>query len=113
MTFFDSEQRMLLTKATEHHPPYFESYRNLFGAEPNREFSFIAQHMVIQESVAREMLVRIERHIPGDGNWAWKILRSLPATGDNLFSEYETYGHFIKNHYPDRVHFVDRMWQRD
>lgn len=113
MTFFDPSGRMLLTKTTEYHPPYFETYRRILGEEPNREYSFITQHMLIQKSIAREMLDRIEQHVKGDGNWAWKIIRSLPQTGDNLFSEYETYGHYVKNHYPERVAIVERSWSRD
>jgi hypothetical protein len=112
MRFFDDSGRMLLTKAKEHHTPYFETYRRLLGEDPGREFSFIAQHILVQKSVAREMMARIEAHVPGDGNWAWKIMRSLPPQGVNLFSEYETYGHYVKNHYPDRVRFIERTWQR-
>lgn len=113
MRFFDSAGRMLLTKANEYHAPYFDTYRRLFGEEPNREFSFIAQHMLVQKSVAREMLKRIEQRTGGDHNWAWKIMRSLPSAGDNLFSEYETYGHYVKNHHPGRIAFVERSWQRE
>src|SRR6266487_785735 len=85
LRFFDSAGRMLLTKATEYHAPYFETYRRLLGEDPKREFSFISQHMLVQKSVAREMLSRIEQRVEGKGNWAWKIMRSLPETGDNLF----------------------------
>ena len=113
MRFFDDEGRMLLTKAKEYHPPYFETYRRLLGAEPNREFSLIAQHMVVQKSVAREMLQRIEQHVAGADSWPWKIMRSLPETGDNLFSEYETYGHYIKAAHPTRIRCVERNWLRD
>jgi hypothetical protein len=110
--FFDAEGRMLLTKATEYHEPYFQTYRNLFGVDANREFSLIAQHMVVQKSIAREMLTRIEARFEGGDNWAWKIMRALPNAGDNLFSEYETYGHYVKNNFPDRVRFIDRAWLR-
>lgn len=113
LRFFDSAGRMLLTKATEYHAPYFETYRRLFGEEANREFSCIAQHMLVQKSVAREMLGRIEQRVEGRGNWAWKIMKSLPETGDNLFSEFETYGHYVKNHYSERVAFVERSWLRE
>ncbi len=112
LRFFDPAGRMLLTKAQEHYLPYFETYRSLFGTEPHREFSFIAQHILVQKSVAREMLSRIEQRVPGTGNWAWKLMRALPSTGKNLFSEYETYGHYIKNYHPERVVFVERPWQR-
>lgn len=113
MKFFDAQGRMVLTRATEYHAPYFETYRRLFGTDARREFSFIAQHVLVQKSIAREMLGAIEQHVAGEGNWAWKIMRSLPTMGDNLFSEYETYGHYVKNHYPDRVVFVDRPWLRE
>ena len=112
LRFFDPAGRMMLTKAEEYYPLYFQTYRSLFGSEPNREFSFIAQHMLVQKSVAREMMSRIEQRVPGTGNWAWKLMSALPSAGKNLFSEYETYGHYLKNHYPDRVVFVERPWQR-
>ncbi len=113
MRFFDAEGRMLLTKAAEHHPPYFETYRRLLGADPCREFSLIAQHMVVQKSVVREMLARIELHVEGAEAWPWKIMRSLPNTGDNLFSEYEMCGHYVKNFHPGRVRIVSRNWRRE
>jgi hypothetical protein len=113
MRFFDSNGRMLLTKAMEYHAPYFETYRRLFNADPNREFSFISQHMLVQKSIAREMLEKIERQTAGNENWAWKIMRSLPPIDDlHLFSEFETYGHYVKNNHPARVAFVERVWWR-
>jgi hypothetical protein len=39
-------------------------------------------------------------------------MRTLPTQGHSLFSEYETYGHYVKNHHPERVRFVDRPWRR-
>lgn len=112
LRFFDNAGRMLLTRAAEHHAPYFETYRKVLGEEPRREFSFIAQHMLVQKSIARAMLRQIENLRPGAENWAWKIMRALPDRGLNLFSEYETYGHYVKQHHPDRVVFVDRQWSR-
>jgi hypothetical protein len=112
MRFFDDAGRMLLTKATEYHTPYFDTYRTLLGEEPNREFSFIAQHLVVQKSVVREMLDRVEQRFTGEGNWAWKVMRALPERGLSLFSEYETCGHYLKNHFPQRAVFVERSWSR-
>jgi len=113
LDFFDVAGRMLLTRAAEHHPPYFATYQRLLQASPHREFSLIAQHMVVQKSVAREMLAQIQQRADGGNHWAWSIMHHLPAEGDNLFSEYETYGHYLKNHYPDRVRFIERPWLRD
>jgi hypothetical protein len=112
-TFFDESGRMTFTTAEEEHAPYFDNYRNLLGEEPNREFSFIAQHMIVQKSVAREMLSRIETRFPGDESWAWKIVRNLEGSGTNLFSEYEILGHFVKNHYPERTTYRSLSWLRE
>jgi hypothetical protein len=113
LQFFNSTGQMLLTKAKEFHPPYFDTYQRLVGHEPDRSFSCIAQHMIIQKSIAREMLDRIHQRVNAGKNWAWSIMLNLPEQGDNLFSEYETYGHYIKQYYPERVEFVERRWLRE
>ena len=46
-------------------------------------------------------------------SWAWKIMRHLEGTTRNLFSEYETLGHFIKNHYAERAVYRKLAWLRD
>lgn len=112
LEFFDGQGRMLLTKAAEFHRPYFQTYENLLGRPAQREFSFIAQHMLVQKSVLREMLGEIEAHCPGPDNWAWKIMRNLGGEGSNRFSEYETYGHYLKAKYPERVVFRELPWLR-
>ncbi|MEI9897538.1 MAG: DUF6492 family protein [Chthoniobacter sp.] len=113
LEFFNEQGAMLLATAEEEHPPYFETYRKLLGHDPHREFSFIAQHILVQKSILREMLEIIEQRFPGDGNWAWKIMRNLEGTGTNLFSEYEMYGHYVKNRYPDRAVYRQLPWLRE
>lgn len=113
LEFFDVSGRMLLTRAEEEHPPYFETYRRLLQEEPRRKFSFIAQHMIVQKSLLREMLARIEGNFPGDDSWAWKIMRHLEGSSTNLFSEYETLGCYLKNNHPERVAFRDLRWLRE
>lgn len=113
LSFFDADGRMLLTQAEEFHAPYFETYRRLFHAEPHREFSCIAQHMLVQKSVARAMLATIAQRADSREPWPWIVMRSLPALEDfHLFSEFETYGHYLKNNHPERVAFVARRWRR-
>ena len=83
LEFFERDGRMLFTVAEEEHPPYFETYRKLLQEEePMREFSFISQHMVVQKSILREMLGRIESNFPGPESWAWKIARNLDGTSN-------------------------------
>jgi hypothetical protein len=112
LEFFDAQGRMLLTKAEEFHPPYFSTYENLLGRPAQRECSFIAQHMLVQKSILRELLAEIERHCPGNENWAWKIMRNLGGDGSNRFSEYETYGHYLKEKHPELVAFRELPWLR-
>ena len=112
LEFFDDQGRMLFTTATEHHQPYFETYRNLLGHDPHREFSFIAQHMIVRKSILREMLLRIEQNFLGTENWAWKIMRHLAGAGTNRFSEYETFGHYVKNIHPEAAVFRQLPWLR-
>jgi len=112
MRFFDDQGRMLFTKATEHHSPYFQTYKKLLGEEAHSEFSFISQHLIVQKSVLREMLARIEEMHPQHKNWAWAIMGNLDGVGTNLFSEYETLGHYVKNKYPDRAVFQNLPWLR-
>lgn len=113
MEFFDEQGRMLFTTAEEFHPPYFQTYEKLLGHDPRREFSFISQHIIIRKSILRELLGTIEKKIPGDGDWAWKIMRHLQGEGTNRFSEYETFGHYIKNIHPQAAVFRQLPWSRD
>lgn len=112
LQFFDDQGRMLLTRATEHHRPYFQTYRQLLGADARSEFSFISQHLIVQKSILREMLGKIEALHPHSRSWAWAIMENLDGAGSNLFSEYETLGHYVKNTYPERVIVRDLPWLR-
>jgi hypothetical protein len=114
MEFFDDQGRMLMVPAEEFNGPYFETYRQLLGENPHRDYSFIAQHLIVQKSVLREMLEKISRRAgrPVD-EWVWAIADGLKGDGNNLFSEYETYGHYLKNHYPARLAVRPLLWLRD
>jgi hypothetical protein len=113
LEFFDAEGKMCFTISGEEHPPYFETYRKLLREEPHREFSFISQHMIVQKSIVREMLAKIEANVSGDDSWAWKIMRQLEGTHPNLFSEYETLGHYLKANYPERATYRRLPWSRE
>jgi hypothetical protein len=113
LEFFDKDGRMLFTVAEEFNRSYFETYKRLLRHDPQREFSFISQHMIVRKSIVREMLETIEGNFPGGENWAWKIVRHLAGEGTNRFSEYETLGHYIKNTHPQTATFRRLPWSRD
>lgn len=109
---FDESGRPFYTKADEYHRPYFETFEALFRDRPNRQFSFISQHQLIDKEVLRRMLAEIEALHPESLNWAWAIMENLRGEGTNLFSEYETYGHFLKLRYPDSFAIRSLQWTR-
>lgn len=113
LKFFNEKGHMIFVKSDEYHEPYFRNYKNLLREEPNRKFSFISQHIIVNKTMMREMLEKIERNFEGNEIWAWKIIKNLEQCGNNLFSEYETYGHYVKNHYPNRCSFVEIPWARN
>ena len=110
MRFFDDTGRMLFAIVEPLHQPYFDTYEKLLGEPPKPEFSCIAQHMIVRKSMLREMLGAIEKHCPGEESWAWKIMRNLGGEGYKRFSEYETYGHYVKNRHPDLAVFRRLPW---
>lgn len=112
ISFFSEDGRPLYTRATEHHRPYFETFEALFGESAPREFSFISQHQLIHKATLRAMLAEIEDRHPTSRNWAWAIMENLRGEGSNRFSEYETYGHYVKLRNPDSVAFRDLKWTR-
>jgi hypothetical protein len=110
--FFTPEGKPFYTTATEHHIPYFETYQALFGTKAERDFSFISQHQVINKIILRDMLSKIESRYPTKKGWAWAIMENLRGDGSNLFSEYETYGHYMKSTYPKTFEVRDLKWTR-
>jgi hypothetical protein len=94
LDWFDPEGRPYVTRASENHPPYLETFEALFGERPVRDFSYISQHQVMSKPLLRRMLAEIEERHPDAGGWAWAIVKNLRGEGTNLFSEYETYGHY-------------------
>jgi hypothetical protein len=113
LEFFDAEDKMCFTISDEEHSPYLENFRKLLRQESQREFSFIAQHMIVQKSIVREMLGRIETNFSGTDSWGGKIMRHLEGTSTNLFSEYEMLGHYVKTNYPERASYRRLSWLRE
>lgn len=105
---FTEGDRYLFTSKTEYHKPYFNCINRLFGGSVKRnvDFSFIAENMVFDCKIMKEMITDIEKNEELDGNFFWeKILNAVDK--DELiwsgFSEFETYGNYIFTRYPDKV----------
>lgn len=92
-----NNQHLILTKK-EHHKPYFNTIDNLFEAKKKASYSFISEHMVFKSEIVREMLKTIE----SNSNIIW-YEQCIAARKDDViqvFSEFETYGTYCLNYYP-------------
>lgn len=103
--------KLIFDMKTEHHEPYFETFAKLFPQYTKRSsFSYISEHMIVKNSIMRELIVELANTKISGQTWYEKVLnaisvKSLPASG---FSDYETYGLFCLNKYPDL--YVERKW---
>jgi hypothetical protein len=59
------------------------------------------------------MLSKIESRNPQSKSWAWAIMENLRGSGSNLFSEYETYGHYMKAEHPGTFAVRTLEWTRN
>lgn len=105
--FFEGGKTVLLYKG-EYYPPYFIMIKKLFGGEIEKsvEVSFIAECMLINTSIMREMIDAIAHNdlLAGE-NFYEKILHSVQKNGLKGcdFSEFETYGNYVYTKYKDSV----------
>lgn len=101
LSFYESN-RPVFTKKYEYNANYFATIKKLLGLDKKVPYSFIAEHMLFSPDIVKKLLVKIEdSDVPGE-IWYEKIIRAgdhkhpLPA-----FSEFETYGTFVMEYYPN------------
>lgn len=90
---------------TEHHAPYFNTIDKLLDAPKKADYSFISEHMIFNVKIMRELIARIEQaEIPGCPKgtlWFEKCVYAIQPGVLQGFSEFETYGTYCLNYYPD------------
>ncbi len=96
---------MLVNLKSEHHYPYFDTMDRLFGKGFLRYQmrSFISEGMIIKTDLMRDLVDKIgSSNIPGE-IWYEKVINAIDL--DDLehsgFSEFETYGSFMRTFYPN------------
>lgn len=105
-TFVDTKGRMLLNCSDEYHGPYFETYKKLIPLNKRYEKSFVCHHMLFSVEYLCELKNMINAHT---GQIWWRaILSNLDNFEESCFSEYETYGNFMKFFHPDAIYL--RYW---
>lgn len=99
--FFD-EGHPYFTRKYEYNENYFTTIERILGMRKKNDFSFIAEHMMFNSRIVKQMLCEIERSFIDGNNWYEKVINAgnyesvLPT-----FSEFETYGTYVMYNYPN------------
>lgn len=101
---FEIAGRQLLNCSDEFHRPYFYAYQRLIGEPISLPVSFVAHHILIDVAKLRDLRQRIEARwkVP----WYEAIIQATDRKAISGHADYETYGHFVRAHYPDAVQLV-------
>ena len=104
MSFFDESGKVVFDVAAFLHATYFETLKNLLGIERQVDYSFIADHMMLEKKIVLALLDRITGGLMSGESLARRALSSISdegLAGGCGFSEYETYGNFAAAYYPE------------
>lgn len=86
---------------TDHyHVPYLRAISELLGFEPAWEYSFITHYMLFSRVMVRRMLELITGRYPWWDQVAQFVEPRPPEYSFSQFSEYETYGQYLKHFHP-------------
>ncbi len=108
--FLNRSGKMFFNLKPDFHKPYFDTMKKLFnhnfktldGATP----SFISEGMIINSNIMRELV----NEIGGENFWK-NILRAVDTKdlSGSSFSEFETYGTYLINNYPElfKIRYLD------
>ena len=94
---FQKNNKLLYTMKKEFHKPYFEVIERLWGLKKENDFSFIAEHMIIETLIMKEMINSISKR---NSEWFKSIIDNLPLNELNSYSEFESYGTYVTHYYP-------------
>ena len=108
IALFNENDQPWLDVKKEFHESYFRTINNLFGFGKQIAKSFISEHMLFNTKYMGEMIDEIMlNNAPGEEFYE-KIFYNM--SGMNLgFSEFETYGCWIANRYPEAYRL--RYWK--
>lgn len=105
LDFKDNAMHYLFMPKTEHHKPYFNTIDKLFNAPKKADYSFISEHMIFNVKIMRELIVKLGqvkiKDYPENSLWFEKCIYAIQPGVLQGFSEFETYGTYCLNLYPD------------
>lgn len=107
--FFDKDGKPYFNLKREYFYSYFRTITNLFGINKVTKESYISEHMLFNKRILEEMLQKItdDRIFAGSNFWekilsaSQMILPDFIKKDQRYFSEFETYGTYIDNFYPE------------
>jgi len=100
--FFDGGGKPYFTMKDEYHTPYFDTIKKIFNLEKKVKESFISENMIFDVEMMKEIISKIQNSDLNGENWCEKIINSVLTNDKNGFSEFETYGTYVLNHYPQK-----------
>lgn len=100
LNFLEKDQ-MVFTPKTEYHKSYFETIERIFGYGKTVPFSFIAEHMIVDTAIMKEIIAKIDCLEIEGNSWTEKVIRATNPNNPNAFSEFETYGTYCHVNYPN------------
>lgn len=112
LTFFNNG-KMVFTPKTEHHKPYFETLEALIGYQKEVDYSYIAEHMIVDVAIMKKLIGTISESSIEGNSWLAKIINAAPTNDSNTFSEFETYGTYCHHNYIDRFTLKEIRTFRD
>lgn len=105
LAFFDSG-KPLFTMKKEYHANYFLTIKCLLGLDKTTSMSFIAEHMMFNTNVVKELIDNINKSSVEGTTWFEKIIRACNFNVDmNAYSEFETYGTFCQDRHQGMYNF--------
>lgn len=100
LSFFNEEQPFFTLK-TEYHLNYFHTIKKVLNMNKCINESFIAEHMLFNTNVVKELINSINESSISGNTWYEKIINACDFSIDmQAFSEFETYGTYCVNKYP-------------
>ena len=96
---FEKDGKLLFTQKKEYHEEYFITMEKLLGLKKLKDFSFIAEHMLIKTAIMKEIICKIQSDI--NTPWPFILLSKVRPEAKSGFSEFETYGTYVSQYYPE------------
>jgi hypothetical protein len=110
LNFVNKDGKIIYYTGKEHHPPYFDLIKKIFGFDKKVNFSFIAQCFPAKVVWVKAFCKKLEDKYKAD--WVEAICSNIISFNGSGFSEYETLGTFFTHCFDDEISFSNKPWIR-